>query len=104
MDFLGNIMAGGMPPLSEAEMRLDLRGQGGEKALLRLQDTIETCMKQTVKSLFVSFDPAVPGAGPDNLFQPVGNYLRNMKKLGVIKNCHPVMQKDTAGFYVIFRI
>ncbi len=104
MDFLNGVMAGGMPPLAEAEVKLDLCGQASSVALLRLQDTIEACMKTTTASLFVNFDPAVPGAGDDNLFQPVGNYLRNMKKLGVVKNCYPVVQKEVAGFFVMFRI
>ena len=104
MEFLDGVMAGGMPPLAEAEVKLDLCGQRGEEALLRLQDTIEACMKTTTASLFVNFDPAVPGACADNLFQPVGRYLRNMKKLGVVRMCYPVVHKEMAGFFVMFRI
>lgn len=104
MEFLDGVFAGGMPPLAEAEVRLDLRGEKGEAALLRLQDVIEQCMKTTTASLYVQFDTAKPGAGEDNLFQPVGKYLRNIKKLGVVKNCYPIVQPETAGFFVMFRL
>lgn len=103
MNNLDGIFAGGMPPLAQAARQLDLGALRSEAALLCLQDTIETCMKSSTASLFVHFNPAIPGAGDENLFAPVGRYLRNMKKLGVVQVCYPVVQAETSGFYVVFK-
>jgi len=91
-----------MPPLEEAEIKLDLSGFGQEDALKKLGDMIVTCEKQSVASMFVSFEPASI-VGKKCLFGPVGHFIRGLKHNKVIFRSIPLVEENRAGFFILFK-
>jgi hypothetical protein len=87
----------------EAEVKLDLCGLEKDKALAKLDATVQYCKRTAVKTLYVYFDPARPGQG-ETLFQPVARYFKFEKLNNYVENAVPVMTEKTGGFYVRFRL
>ncbi len=90
------------PPVEEAEVKLDLHGMEKEKALEKLDSVVKYCKKSSAASLYVLFDPAVPGAG-ETLCQPVARYFKFEKYNGYVQNAVPVMTPTSGGFFVTFK-
>ena len=99
MDFLNTV---DLPPIEEAEVKLDLRGLKKEDALAKLDATVKHCKKSSAATLYVFFDPARPGGG-ETLFQPVARYFKFEKYNDVIINAQPVMTEQSGGLYVRFK-
>lgn len=87
----------------EAEVKLDLCGMEKPDALQKLDVTVKQCKKNSAETLYITFDPARPGAG-ETLFQPVARYFKFEKYNGYIRYATPVMLQETAGFYVVFKL
>lgn len=91
------------PSPDDAEVKLDLRGMEKEKALAKLDATVQYCKKSSAKTLYVYFDPATPGGG-ETLFQPVARYFKFEKFNKYVENAVPVMTSETGGLFVNFRL
>lgn len=85
-----------------AESELDLRGRRENDALVLLGEALEESSRQGHEALLVRFDPATATSGP-TLFQPVGKLLVDAKKRGIVSHCHPLIEEDSGGFYVVFQ-
>jgi hypothetical protein len=101
MEFLKNINAN-LPPVEEAEVKLDLHGMEKIDALNKLDSIVKYCKKTSSKTLYVYFDPAKPGAG-ETLFQPVARFFKFEKFNGYVETAIPVMTEKSGGFYVTFK-
>ncbi|MBI1214958.1 MAG: hypothetical protein GC185_03960 [Alphaproteobacteria bacterium] len=86
-----------------AEVKLDLCGMDRQDALHTLDHTVKHCKRMSTQTLFVSFDPAKPGAG-ETLFQPVARYFKFEKLNGYVLHAQPVLTKKTAGIFVTFKL
>jgi hypothetical protein len=102
MDFL-NQMSNGGPDPAEAEVKVDLSGMEKQAALAKLDTVVKYCKKSSAASLFVSFDPAKPGAG-ETLFQPVARYFKFEKFNGYVLSAQPVMTPEKGGLFVRFKL
>lgn len=87
---------------AEAEVKLDLRGQGALEALSLLDRTVKNCGKMQSRTLYIRYDKA-DGSG-ETLFQPVAKYLRDRKAEKIVAYSRPIMQNDEAGFLVVFTL
>lgn len=90
-----------LPNTEDAKIILDLCEKTKEEALEELQKTFDE-RGAGEDSLFVFFEPASEDSG-ETLFPTVGNYIRENKKSGVVSHSYPVMQDNTAGFFVVFK-
>lgn len=102
MEFLQNISSN-HPPVEEAEVKVDLRGMEKPDALDKLDHVVKYCKRSSAKTLYVTFEPARPGAG-ETLFQPVARYFKFEKFNGYVVNAVPVMRDDSGGFFVTFKL
>lgn len=84
------------------DIELDLRGHRENDALKLLGEALDESSRQGHEALLVRFDPATATSGP-TLFQPVGKFLVDAKKKGIVSHCHPLVEEDSGGFYVVFR-
>ena len=91
-----------MPAPEEAEVQLPLYEMGLEEAVSKLHKTIDTCCKQSVASLFISFEPASK-VGDKCLFGPIGREIRALKNDKVIFRTVPLLEEERAGFFVFFQ-
>ena len=103
MDFFSHMDAKSLPPVEEAEVKLDLMGMEKDKALAKLDATVKYVKKTGAATLYVYFDPAQPGAG-ETLFQPVARYFKFEKHNKYVLSAVPVMTEKSGGFYVRFRL
>ncbi|MBU6476052.1 MAG: hypothetical protein KGL10_05045 [Alphaproteobacteria bacterium] len=92
-----------LPKVEEAEVKLDLSGMDKAGALTKLDAVVVYCKKSWAKSLYVSFDPARPGAG-ETLFQPVARYFKIEKFNGYVSHVIPMMTEERGGLFVVFKI
>ena len=88
---------------AEAEVKLDLRGMEKQKALEKLDATVRSCKSGAAATLYVTFDPAEPGAG-ETLFQPVARYFKIEKGHGYVHYALPIMKPDSGGIFVVFSL
>jgi hypothetical protein len=96
-------MTRSLPPVEEAEVKLDLRGMEKDAALVKLDDIVKHCKKMKSPTLYVFFDPAKPGSG-ETLFQPVARYFKYEKLNNYVESATPVMTGDNAGLFVRFKM
>lgn len=99
-DFLQNSI---LPDADEAEVKLDLAGLDAKQAVKKLLKALKDCEAGSAGSLLVRFEAASENSGP-TLFQPIGQELRAAKKQGRVKQCYPVLDDISAGFFVVFEI
>jgi hypothetical protein len=85
--------------LPEAEATLDLRGLARGEALDRLKRLIEERVAPAPRSYAVRIDPPVPGGG-ETLFQPVGRYLLDARRLRQIERFAPLAEPPGGGYFV----
>jgi len=88
---------------AEAEMKIDLCGMERQDALHTLDHAVKDCKRGSVRTLFISFDPARPGAG-ETLFQPVARYFKFEKFNGYVLHAQPVLTRESAGLFVTFKL
>lgn len=103
MSIFDQLSEKGLPPVEEAEVKLDLRGMERQAALLKLDHVAKYCKKSSAASLYVFFDPATPGGG-ETLFQPVARYFKMEKFHGYVERALPVMTENSGGLFVKFKI
>jgi hypothetical protein len=103
MNFFDQMADRNMPQPAEAEVKVDLSGMEKGAALEKLDSIVTYCKRSSAKTLYISFDPAKPGAG-ETLFQPVARYLKNEKFHGYIQSALPLMTPDKGGLFVIFKL
>lgn len=102
MNFFDQLASKDMPSPDEAEVRVDLSGMEKDAALQKLDTIVVYCKKTSARTLYVSFDPARPGAG-ETLFQPVARYFKIEKFNKYVITALPVMTAERGGFFVTFR-
>lgn len=102
MSFFDQMADKAAPKPEEAEVKLDLCGMEKPDALQKLDVVVKYCKKSSAKTLYVCFDPAVPGAG-ETLFQPVARYFSVEKHHGYVENAIPLMTPERGGLFVRFR-
>ncbi len=90
-----------LPNTEDAKIILDLCEMTKEQALKEMQKTFDEREKGE-DSLFVFFEPATENSG-ETLFPTIGNYIREHKNSGMVSHSYPVMQDNTAGFFVVFK-
>jgi hypothetical protein len=98
VDFLNKTL----PPVEDAEIKLDLRGMKKDDALAKLDATVRHCKKSSAATLYVFFDPARAGGG-ETLFQPIARYFKFEKFNDYVVAAEPVMTEQSGGLYVRFR-
>ncbi len=103
MSFFEKMAATDLPRVEEAEVKLDLSGMEKPDALAKLDSIVVYCKKSWAKSLYVSFDPARPGAG-ETLFQPIARYFKIEKFNGYVSHVIPMMTEEKGGLFVVFKI
>ncbi len=111
MSFFEQIAGKDMPRPEEAEVKIDLSGMKKPDALEKLDMIVRYCKKTSAASLYVSFDPARPGAG-ETLFQPVARYFRFEKFNNYVSHVVPLMTPEdlksgrpaAAGLFVVFKL
>ncbi len=103
MSFFEKMAGTDLPKVEEAEVKLDLSGMGKPAALAKLDAVVTYCKKSWAKSLYVSFDPARPGAG-ETLFQPIARYFKIEKFNGYVSHVIPMMTEEKGGLFVMFKI
>lgn len=103
MSFFEQMAGKELPRIEEAEVKLDLSGMEKPQALEKLDAVVKYCKKTTASSLYVSFDPAKPGAG-ETLFQPVARYLKIEKFNNYVSHVIPMMTTEKGGVFVVFKV
>jgi hypothetical protein len=103
MSFFEQMSGKPLPKAEEAEVKLDLRGMEKAAALEKLDAVVTYCKKGWVKSLYIRFDPARPGAG-ETLFQPIARYFVIEKFHGYVSHVIPMMTQEEGAVYVVFKI
>ena len=103
MSFFEQMAGTTLPKVEEAEVKLDLSGMEKAAALQKLDAVVVYCKRTWAKSLYISFDPARPGAG-ETLFQPVVRYLKIEKFNGYVSHVIPLMTPEKGGVFVTFKI
>ena len=103
MSFFEQMAGTPLPKVEEAEVKLDLSGLEKAVALQKLDSVVVYCKRSWAKSLYVSFDPARPGAG-ETLFQPVARYFKVEKFNGYVSHVIPLMTPEKGGVFVVFKI
>lgn len=102
MDFFEQMAGKAAPKPEEAEVKLDLCGLEKPEAMQKLDAIATFCKRSGAASLYVSFDPARPGAG-ETLFQPVMRYFKFEKFNGYVSHALPLMTPEKGGVYVVFK-
>ena len=98
---MDDLFENNLPNTEDAKIILDLCDMNKEQALTELEKTFDE-RESGEDSLFVFFEPATENSG-ETLFPTVGNYIRENKKSGIVSHSYPVMQDNTAGFFVVFK-
>lgn len=103
MSFFEQMAGKAMPKPEEAEVKVDLSGMEKADALKKLDSIAQYCKKTSAASLYVSFDPAKPGAG-ETLFQPVMRYFKIEKLNNYVSHALPLMTEEKGGVFVVFKL
>ena len=88
-----------MEGLPEPEAELDLRGLPRAEALDRLRKLVEERVRPGPRNYSVRIDSPTPGGG-ETLFQPVGRFLLEARRLKRVERFAPLADPPGGGYFV----
>ena len=85
---------------NRAEWELDLRGLDLLHARASVERMVERSRFSESKAVVIRLDPATAESG-ETLFLPIGRYLLELLRQGLVRRINPISPAEGAGFHVV---